>query len=281
MKNKKLSIFLLALLVMITGQPAYGFDYPTGVPPAGDVPQLINVDSRAQKKNGDLTVKNLKVNNCLEIGGALKCKWPVYTDPLIINFTNPNGSLGKHDICLLQSFQETRPNDRDWCVVTGDFGGDWAVARRYANCIVACVDFDEELKAAARFIGSVGVEQDVCDRNAFNKVVCALNDGIKFSVDLNADRVGGGIEIQGDIIEGIGGFLISVPGAGLQFLGDYLEETVFPSDPFLTPIVSDLIRAIGSGFNVVGEVVKDIGNSIKRAGEDLTGGVKDFIRKLF
>jgi len=49
-------------------------------------------------------------------------------------------SIGQHDVCFLQSFGETRSSDRDWCVVRNN-GDEWTVTRRYASCIVTCLDW--------------------------------------------------------------------------------------------------------------------------------------------
>ena len=71
---------------------------------------------------------------CLSAGGG-------GGKPTITQFVNPNTgqNLGVHDACMLQSFQETRSEDRDWCVLNGSPGETWTMtSRRYANCIIIC-----------------------------------------------------------------------------------------------------------------------------------------------
>ena len=136
------SVFITIVALVAVFGVTFAFTEPAQPPPSGNVPAPINVGNEPQTKSGSINAVGGLFDGGVKVcrtDGA-NCPGSLTGRPTVLRYENPpHGSvLGPADICVLESFGETRSEDRDWCLLTKN-GDLYSVIRRTANCTFVCL----------------------------------------------------------------------------------------------------------------------------------------------
>ena len=148
MKNFFLIIVTSAIAIFTVNYLVFAWTEPTVNPPNDNVAAPLNVGAGRQIKSGDISLNNLKATS-MTLGGETRFAWPsggVGGQPRITRFVNPRdkSSLGVHALCILHGLTETDTAEQHRSSCEANFNstnGSWTVNRRYAECLIVCLDW--------------------------------------------------------------------------------------------------------------------------------------------